>query len=363
MLAVAGSGKTYRIANEVEEEKKNILISFTRQNVANIRREIIKRLDYVPKSTHILTFSSFVYRWLLKPMEPIIKVGKKEGLLTKGVDLREPQPQSINGKANYLYVKDSEVEHYISPLGKYYSSRMSKLFIKQGKRVKKSILKRLAQFCDAIYIDEAQDFLDNDFKLLRELMEYPTIWTEAVGDFYQHSVSKSDYLAKKPFRDGNRSITKAEYKELFGENVHIDEETLKNSRRSPKLICDFIRKKLEIDIRPNDDKIGEIKRLTNQKESRNILKDEEIKKLIYSRNVKRSFDNYNTWSYCKGDTYDEACVILTQPFDNIFEDDFSIMGFSATQRNKLYVALTRATEKVYLITHADYRSLLKDDES
>lgn len=84
IMAVAGSGKTYHIAKHIDPLKKNLLITYTRQNVKNLRKEIIKRHQVVPKNTQILTFSSFVYRWLLKPFEPILKTSKRREYYNRG---------------------------------------------------------------------------------------------------------------------------------------------------------------------------------------------------------------------------------------------------------------------------------------
>ena len=44
VLARAGSGKTYYIANDFEEGKSILLLTFTNQNVENIKQELRIRL-------------------------------------------------------------------------------------------------------------------------------------------------------------------------------------------------------------------------------------------------------------------------------------------------------------------------------
>lgn len=36
VLAVAGAGKTYRICHAIDPEKRNFILAFTHENVANI---------------------------------------------------------------------------------------------------------------------------------------------------------------------------------------------------------------------------------------------------------------------------------------------------------------------------------------
>ena len=51
------------------------------------------------------------------------------------------------------------------------------------------------------------------------------------------------------------------------------------------------------------------------------------------------------WSYSKGDTVDAACVILTDKFEKIDADEFSLTGIPIPTINKLYVAMTRSRGK------------------
>ncbi|MDQ7861131.1 hypothetical protein RCO48_09045 [Peribacillus frigoritolerans] len=114
MLAAAGSGKTYYIANHLNPTQRNLVITYTKQNVANLKREIKNIHGEVPKNTQVLTFSSFVYRWLLKPFEPILEIGSSTVIISTGVEInKEPEPQSIKGKANYKYFKQNDYRHYI----------------------------------------------------------------------------------------------------------------------------------------------------------------------------------------------------------------------------------------------------------
>lgn len=61
------------------------------------------------------------------------------------------------------------------------------------------------------------------------------------------------------------------------------------------------------------------------------------------------------WSYSKGDTFDNICVILTNNFEKILNDDFSCRGISQQTINQLYVALTRTKGNLYIIKNSDYK--------
>lgn len=158
---------------------------------------------------------------------------------------------------------------------------MSTLFTKQPANIKKLIYKRLSHLCDQIYFDELQDFMGNDFKILSLLLKEKTLTVSAVGDFHQHSVSKSDYTSTKPFKKGKHYISKTDYKLLFKEdNVEVDETTLMNSRRVPKIICDFISTKLNVPINSCSSINGHLELLTNEEKIYAILEDNDIHKLV-----------------------------------------------------------------------------------
>lgn len=357
ILAVAGSGKTYHIAKHIDPLKKNLLITYTRQNVSNLRKEIIKRHKEVPKNTQILTFSSFVYRWLLKPFEPILKYLKEDNIITEGVEIKKKPPmQRINGENNRKYFPQGDYRHYIY-FNKYYSSRMSTLFTKQPANIKKLIYKRLSHLCDQIYFDELQDFMGNDFEILTLLLKEKTLKVSAVGDFHQHSVSKSDYTSTKPFKKGKHYISKTDYKLLFKDNVVVDETTLMNSRRVPKIICDFISTKLNVPINSCSPIDGHLELLTDKEKIYTVLEDNEIHKLVYSESRKYPTLSVVNWGYSKGDTYRHSCVILTGAFESLFKDHFNSNSLSPAQINTLYVAMTRATHTLYIVRASDFKKI------
>ena len=72
ILAVAGSGKTYHICHKIDPQTKNLILGFTHENIHNILRELIDAHGKVPELTNVMTFDSFVYRYMICPYEPTI---------------------------------------------------------------------------------------------------------------------------------------------------------------------------------------------------------------------------------------------------------------------------------------------------
>ena len=78
-----------------------------------------------------------------------------------------------------------------------------------------------------------------------------------------------------------------------------------------------------------------------------------VVKLVCKEAGKYTFNAMN-WSYSKGNTVSEACVILTHAFDDMDKEEFSTARISNITINKLYVALTRSSGNLFLIKKTDF---------
>lgn len=355
-LAVAGSGKTYDLCNSIDEDKKNLIIAFTNQNIKNIQRELIKRFGYIPYETNIITFDSFIYQDFIMPFEHIAwnKMGRtkfENRIETKGVCISAPPPQQIKNKGRYFsnpkYIKDAYIEHYVNEKSrKYYCRRMSKLINKC--KIREGIIplavKRLELHYDNLYIDEFQDFRDDDYKLLNEIVKRIDLNCYLYGDFYQHSVSGVNNSGL-PF---NTYDTYDNFKQqLENEKYTVVESKLINSRRCTPNICRFIRESLNINIYSNNNNEGDLIYLEKEEEIIDVLEDNNIIKLFYNNSKKQPCKAIN-WGYSKGDTYDETCIILPK----------NLNLNSKINKNKYYVALTRSRGNVYIIEQEKYQKYL-----
>ncbi|ERS94593.1 MULTISPECIES: UvrD-helicase domain-containing protein [Staphylococcus] len=354
ILAVAGSGKTHYIANDFEEKQRVLLISFTNSNVNNIKKELVNRFGEVDfKNILYMTFDSFVLNFLVKPMEteyPILKGQRSEGINIVDIpvdDSRKPK-----------YIKIDDKRHYMDANNKLYISRISKLFNKQSSGLKKRIVQRISMFFDAIYFDEFQDYKANDFKAMKYVFEKVECKVEAVGDIFQSQLTPTREFTSNgefPFKIIN---CKEDLQKHF-KRIEIVDNLLDKSRRVSPEVCEFIRKNLNIDIYSDLENAlnGKIKFLSSLEDIDKIMKDKTIPKLIWNKTVAHvNGENFINWSYSKGDTYKQTCVILTKNLDQL-EKWQSISGKT---KNGLYVALTRAETNVYIIKDTDYKKWKKE---
>lgn len=348
VLAVAGSGKTYYIANDFKEGERVILISFTNSNVDNIRKEVRKRFNgIIPGNVQIMTFDKFIYNILLRPLEPLSSFPKNR---SKGVDVFL-KPEDDTRKPNY--VKKGNIGHFVSPENKYFVSRMSKLFLEQNQGYKTKVLSRLQKYCDAIYFDEFQDYKKEDFKVVKYVLEKAKLKVSAVGDIYQSCLTPIRNTTHDPYAPFNKINNAADLKEKFIKKVNIDETSLEKSRRVPRAVCDMINTRIGINIQPFSETESEIIHLSRIEEIHEVMIDSSIPKLIWDRrSINKLGQNYVNWSYSKGDTYSQACVILTDKTSN--SEEWSKLS-SVKTRNALYVALTRSEGDLYLVTNSDYK--------
>ena len=67
IFAVAGSGKTTHIINALNLDKRFLLITYTNNNVRNLRTGILKKFGYFPDNIKLYSYYSFLYGFCYKP--------------------------------------------------------------------------------------------------------------------------------------------------------------------------------------------------------------------------------------------------------------------------------------------------------
>ncbi len=389
ILAVAGSGKTYHICHAINREKRNLILAFTKANVANIKRELEDAFGSMPRRTIVQTFDSFVYQNFILPYERTIRIFfGSPSFKSSGITMVEPpinpKTKKKSGKTSEARSEDGErddeqrtkatkgryfskdkLQHYITQGREYYCETLSELALfvdfhklKNNERFEKEeslitkAVRRLGIFYDAILIDEFQDFRRYDFDLLMKLVkgDFDLVM---VGDYFQHSVAPFNNYGK-PF--GNKKELKDFVCLLEKKGFEVDQNTLLSSRRCSEGVCDFVSKKLNVPIESSKESIGEVVWADNR--VKEMLDDDRIMKLFY--NVPDGADfKVNSWSYSKGDTYDAVCVFLTKNFEELGCESFNLERITEITRNKLYVAMTRTRGDLFLVRHSAYKAYLE----
>ncbi len=324
IFAVAGSGKTQYLIDQLDLEKRVLLVTYTINNYRNIRVRIIQKFGYMPPNINIFSYFSFLYSFCFKPFLLM-------RLDVKGILFEECQNRYARGD-----------DRLISPSRWVYYNRLAKLVA--DKNIMDNVRARLEKYFDVLMIDEVQDFAGNDFNFLVDIAP-SNMDMIFVGDFFQHTFDTS--------RDGNvnRNLHQnyEAYKQKFEDmEFEPDEDTLSYSYRCSPSICRFITENLQIEMQSHRDDETEIIQLSEMADVEPILSDRDIIKLFFRDRRKYPLQCKN-WGESKGeDHYNDVCIALNDTTLKAFEKN-QLHELAPQTKNKLYVALTRTRNKLIFI--------------
>ena len=173
--AVAGSGKTTKIIESINPQKRNLILTYTETNQNTIREKLIDKFGFIPESTFIFGVFEFLYSFCLVPY-----LGKR--------------PKGINFDYEPQWKFDNTT---IDNTGRIVQNQLSKSLLRGSLIYKRkeigfdnSYLDRIDKFFDCIYVDECQDFESDDFDWLLSLSNL-NAEVFLFGDFYQKTFSTS----------------------------------------------------------------------------------------------------------------------------------------------------------------------------
>lgn len=326
VLAVAGSGKTQYIIDKLNEDSRALIITYTINNTANIKKRILKKFGHLPDGVRVYTYFTFLMSFCVRPI-----VGNN--IKIKGVSYSEPPK----------YAKRKSLGHYKDKGHKLYHSRIAKMMM-DFKGVS-DISDRIEKYFDFFCVDEVQDFAANDFNLLCALST-TKVEILMVGDFYQHTFDTS--------RDGNtqgnlhkQGLDKYLDK-LKAAGYNIDSETLSHSYRCSPSICQFVNNCIGIPIESHRDDEVEIQYVDTRDQVYILQKNNAIVKLYYQKS--NAYLGWtDNWGNTKGlDDFDDICIVLNPSTLKAYEKG-KLNDLAPSTANKLYVACTRAKGNVYFV--------------
>lgn len=333
IFAVAGSGKTTTIVQSLSREKRSLIITYTIANYENLCRKISEKFHGEwPENIHVMRYFTFLYSFCYRPF--LSDEVRAKGLFYK------PNPN--------MKIKNTQAAYYITTNRYLYSNRLA-LLIENFAGID-SIRDRLEKYFDELIIDEIQDIAGRDFNFLEKLMT-ANLSMLFVGDFYQHTFDTS--------RDGNVNKSLFDNKSIYesrfiAQGVTCDTQSLSNSWRCSPSICSFITDKLGIEIYSNRQETGatDIVYVSDKQTIDRLMADSSIIKLHY-QNSSQYGSGHKNWGETKGeDHYQDVCVLLNKTTAKSYAQN-KLKDLSPSTRNKLYVAITRAHGKVYLVNEAD----------
>ena len=332
--AVAGSGKTTKIIESIDPQKRNLILTYTETNQNTIRAKLIDKFGYIPESTFIFGVFEFLYSFCLVPY-----LGKR--------------PKGIN----FDYETQGKIDNNsIDTTGRIIQNQLSKSLMRGELIYKKnnipfdnSYLERIDKFFDCIYVDECQDFASDDFDWLLSLSNL-NAEVSLLGDFYQKTFSTSRRGSKGK---GVHSNFDNWIKVISDSGFEIDLSSLSKSYRCPKIVCDFIVEKLSIEISSQlEEKCSaQITLIDSQDKIESIMTDDNVMKLFYQKSYDYDCKSQN-WGDSKGSEYDNVCVVLNPTTYKLFAAD-RLNELSLQTKSKFYVACTRTRGNLYFVKQLD----------
>ena len=327
ILAVAGSGKTTHIINNLDSNKRSIIVTYTNNNYNNLKKNISKKFGCLPENISLFTYFSFLYSFCYRPF---LSYQYKDNGITFERNMNR-------------YVRMSNNKFFFDSNNRLYSNRLAKFIDKKNEI--NNVKKRLEKYFDNFFIDEFQDLGGYDFNFIMKLLE-TKINILFVGDFYQHTyntsrdcnVNKNLYSSLDKFR-----------KKCKMNNLKIDENKLKKSYRCSPTVCNFIKDTLEIDIVFHRKGSTKITFSDNEKKALNISQNQEIIKLFYRQHYEYNCCSKN-WGESKGDSdLEDVCVVLNKTTYKKFRNN-NLESLAPTTKNKLYVACSRSSNNLFLVS-------------
>lgn len=336
-IAVAGAGKTQRIAEEVSSDtnqKRILVLTYTERN----QLEDANRIALVAGNTNehpcVMGWMAFLLNQIVRPYLP---------LLFPNVQLRG---LGINPQT-FQYLKGSD--RYFNKEGDAYPGTLAKLAVEVIKAAKQAPLRRLELLYDSLYIDEAQDLRGNDLEIIVMLFK-SRIKTTVVLDPRQSvlATSKSD-TKHKPYR-GIKVLDFYRQKEKQGlcaienlnETYRFVPEIARFSDAIIREIASFPETISHVECKEAHIGLFVIaKDVIDEYASR-------YSATVLRWNVKSgSFQGADVANFgeCKGMQCDHVVVVATKPIN-----DYLLKGKSLTEEStcKFYVAVTRARFSVAL---------------
>lgn len=332
VLAVAGSGKTSHLIDQLDDTHRFLLIAYTNSNVEALRTRIVRRFGHFPVNILLVSYFVFLHSICYKPF-----LKMRHG--TSGINFEPCGNRFARGR-----------DRFIGRDGRLYSNRLARFLVEEN--VVANVIQRLDKYFDHILIDEFQDISGHDFNLIGALSRVRADLT-LVGDYFQYTYATS--------LDGNVNATlHDDYATYAGRcraiGLVIDDTTLDRSHRCSVSVCEFVSNRIGIQIRSHRTDQTVVRLVDRIAEAAAIFNDDAVTKLFYQNSNRYPCASRN-WGDCKGeDRWMSVCVVLNANTMRHFERD-DLRGLPHMTRNKLYVACTRARGDVYFVPEQMYRQL------
>ena len=341
--------------------------SYTSKNQENIKERIIQKYGYIPKAIVVVGWYTFLLDFWIRPFKgSVINI-----LYDNHVGM-----VYVEGQSGVIKTKDGRTfTTYHTPIEKFldnkqrnlYSDKLSEFAYQCYETNPISLLERLSNIADAIFIDEAQDLSGWDFEIIKVILRSQSeIKCILCGDPRQHTYSTSACPKNKKYNGKiNLYITEKvnTKRKIYAD---IDTTTLNLSHRCVQQICDFASKVSSDHPKSDSCKCAQCNKRREEysrKTGMFLLKKEDILtyiteynpiSLVWDSLQKPTIKTETTYNYgeSKGLQADSSLIYPTTPILDFLRSGKNQL--KAVTKSKLYVAITRARYSAAIVVDNDF---------
>jgi len=347
VLATAGSGKTTTLVDEVlaDRGRRVLVLSYTQENVNEIRKRIIHHLGWIPAHITVQGWFTFTLKEGVRPFQNYMYDGPRIDSMLFETPTEEWYKR---------IPKSNTKRYYFTSTGKIYRDRMSDFIVEVNKASGGRVVERICQMYDAVYIDEIQDLTGWDLELLDLLMSSPVRMVVA-GDVRQAILSTTNSTKNKKFQ----GFGLVEYFKDRERKGKCDVELKSTTYRCVQLVADFAdglypgieQRTTSLNTQTTDHDGVYVIRAADVPEYVAWFKPQVLR---YTKNQDGYWSNALNIGVAKGQTFDRVLINLQGPGHTYLETGL----LSKTERGKvkpafdiakLYVAVTRARFSVAFV--------------
>jgi DNA helicase-2/ATP-dependent DNA helicase PcrA len=331
IIAAAGSSKTETVIERALQDpaKRTLITTYTLENLAQITRRIEARQRVIPPHVCVMTWFSFLMNHAVRPYQAAV-LGEIDFI--RGLNFH-----GKHGK----YVRKAEPDKYFLDVNRdIYRNGVSDFACVANGDSGGSVIGRLEQCFDQIFVDEVQDLVAYDLDFL-DLLFRSQIAITVVGDPRQHTFSTNTSSKNKRYQG-------AGFIDWLKERSDICEcEERSTSDRCNQQICDFASS-----IFPEFDPLESAWSADYGQDGIHRVSASNLDAYMaaYDPTVLRWSRSSNTQGLdainigvAKGSTYERVLIFPTKAMRNFLSDGDSD---ALSAREKFYVAVTRARHSV-----------------
>lgn len=337
ICASAGTGKTSRLVERVlaERYKTAAVVSYTHNNVAEIRKRFNRAVGHIPAGIEIGTWHSFLLRECCRPYQTAIGLGRVESIAF------------VNGRSA-PYVPKSKTNPYFFASGRrVFVDKIAEYILECDGRSGGGVMRRLAQRFEALLIDEFQDLAGWELDLVERLLRSGMAVT-FVGDPRQNTYSTNDGSKNSQFR----GVGVVKLFQAWKSEGLCELRELATNFRSNQQICD-----LANELWPGMVPMEAARREVENDEGILIVRRADLNAYVrqFSPQILANDKNANTGGHrfmnfgaAKGLECERVLIIPTDAIKKFIRTG----QFKDGSTEKLYVAVTRARRSVAFLYDA-----------